>query len=400
MDKLWNPFDEEYRADPYAMYQRLRTESPVYRSQSGDIVLTRYSDIKSILLNSADFRAGNRLEWMTRQVNYLENKSEDLNAILDAMNSFIVMMNPSEHTQLRNILLEAWDDHEVEELIKRNIDELLNKIQGKQFDLVSDFAAPLPAMTMTQIMGMPLEDYSYLKKMATDIIKTLDVYVSYKDLVQIDASSKAFIAYLSQYLDYREANLSSDLVSKVIKKHKENNVPVSRKQMISICIFLFTAGEETTVNLIGTGILALLNHPQQCDLLKASPSLLDTAVDEALRFESPVQLLGRINTKDCTLNGVAIKKNDTITLCLGAGNHDPEIFQTPGNFDITRNAKSHLAFGAGIHFCLGSWLAKKQWKMAVHQLLQKFPTMKVMEPPSWNNMLSVRGLSSLKISNG
>ncbi len=398
MDKLWNPFDETYRVDPYSMYQRLRTESPVYRSQSGDIVLTRYSDVKNILLNNNDFRSGNRLDWMERQVRYLENKDQDLKAILEAINSFVVMMDPPEHTQLRTTLMEAWDNRDVDLIIKENIEYLFGKIQGDHFDLIKDFAEPLPVMTMTQIMGMPTEDYKHLKKIAAGVMKSLDIYVTYKDLVQIDASSREFVAYLNQYLDYREANLSVDLVSKVIRKHKENNVRVSRKQMISICLFLFMAGEETTVNLIGTGILALLNNPHQCKLLNSNPDLLDTAVDEALRFESPVQLVGRIANKDCQLNGIAIKKNDTITACLGAANHDPEIFQNPGNFDITHNAKNHLAFGAGIHFCLGSWLAKKQWKMAVHEVLQRFPTMKVMEPPSWNNMLSVRGLSSLKIS--
>lgn len=397
MSKLWDPFADHYRANPYPMYQRLRKEAPVYRTQTGDLVLTRHADIRSVLQSTDDYRAGNRLEWITRQVNYLENKSEDFTAVTDAMNSFIVMMNPPEHTQLRNILMEAWDDHEVDHILKSNIDELLAKCE-KSFDLVKDFAEPLPAMTMTRIMGMPFQDYNFLKQVAQGVLRSLDMYMSFKDLVRIDIASKQFIDYLNRYLDYRESNLSNDLVSKVILQYRLRNKAVSRKQMISICIFLFMAGEETTVNLIGTGILNLKNHPDQRNSLVSDSKLLDSAVDEALRYESPVQLLGRIANRDLELNGVSIKKNDTLTLCIGSANRDPEIFNEPDRFDINRNAKNHLAFGAGIHFCLGSWLAKRQWKMATMEILNRFPHLKIIEPPTWTTMLSVRGLASLKVA--
>lgn len=395
--KLWDPFADQYRANPYPMYHQLRKEAPVYRTQTGDLVLTRHTDIRSVLQNTDGFRAGNRLEWITRQVNYLENKSEDFTAVTDAMNSFIVMMNPPEHTQLRTILLDAWSDHEVDQIINSNIQNLLGRC-GRSFDLVKDFAEPLPAMTMTRIMGMPFEDYNFLKKVAQGVLRSLDMYMSFKDLVQIDIAAKQFMDYLNRYLDYRESNLGTDLVSKVILEHHQKNIPVSRKQMLSICIFLFMAGEETTVNLLGTSVYHLLNHPDQQAALASDRRLLDTAIDEALRYESPVQLLGRIANQDLELNGVAIKKNDTLTLSLGAANRDPEVFPEPDQFDIYRNAKSHLAFGAGIHFCLGSWLAKKQWKLAIQEILQRFPQLKINEPPTWTKMLSVRGLASLKVS--
>lgn len=395
--KLWDPFADHYRANPYPMYHQLRKEAPVYRTQTGDLVLTRHTDIRSVLQNTDGFRAGNRLEWITRQVNYLENKSEDFTAVTDAMNSFIVMMNPPEHTQLRTVLLDAWSDHEVDQIINSNIQNLLGRC-GRSFDLVKDFAEPLPAMTMTRIMGMPFEDYTFLKKVAQGVLRSLDMYMSFKDLVQIDIAAKQFMDYLNRYLDYRESNLGTDLVSKVILEYRQKNIPVSRKQMLSICIFLFMAGEETTVNLLGTSVYHLLNHPDQQAALASDRRLLDTAIDEALRYESPVQLLGRIANQDLELNGVAIKKNDTLTLSLGAANRDPEVFPEPDQFDIYRNAKSHLAFGAGIHFCLGSWLAKKQWKLAMQEILQRFPQLKINEPPTWTKMLSVRGLASLKVS--
>lgn len=398
MANLWQPYAGEHPANPYPMYDRLRAESPIHRAQSGDIVLTRHSDIRNILLNSADFRSGNRLEWITRQVKYLENKEEDLKAILDAMNSFIVMLNPPEHTELRNILMAAWDNREVDGIISHNIGELLDAAREPVIDFVKSFAEPLPVMTMARIMGLPMKDYHELKTMATGVLRCLDMYLSIRQLVEIDRHARSFMAYLSDYLDFREANISDDLISKVILQYQKNGIAIERRKMISICMFLFMAGEETTVNLIGTGLLSILRHPDQRAAIMNDFDLLDGAADECLRFESPVQLVGRIANRDVVVAGVPIKKDETLTLSLGAANRDPEVFTNPGEFDIRRNAKNHLAFGAGIHFCLGSWLAKKQWKMAIRAVLTKFPALRLTEPPVWNSMLSVRGLTSLKIA--
>lgn len=398
MKPLWDPFDSVNRVNPYPMYHRMRAESPIHRSQTGDHVLTRYQDIKSVLQSTDDFRAGNRLEWMRRQVTYLENKSEDFTAITDAMNSFIVMMNPPEHTQLRSILVQAWNNHDVDQIMIQNIDQLLSN-PGRSFDLARDFAEPLPAMTMTRIMGMPFEDYNFLKTVATGMLRSLDMYATFKSLVLIDKSAKDFMGYLNAYLDYREKNLGADLVSRIILTYRERGVAVSRKQLLSICIFMFMAGEETTVNLIGTSLYALSQHPDQLKAVLENPELLDSTLEEALRFESPVQLLGRIANRDLEFNGYRFKKEDTVTLSLGAANHDPEIFNDPDQFNLHRpNAKQHLAFGAGVHFCLGSWLARKQWKLAVGEFLKRFPDFKVNRQPSWTTMLSVRGLTSLPVT--
>lgn len=397
MKPLWDPFDSVNRMNPYPMYHRLRAQSPIHRSQTGDHVLTRYQDIKTVLQSTDDFRAGNRLEWMRRQVTYLENKSEDFTAITDAMNSFIVMMNPPEHTQLRSILVQAWSDHNVDQIIIENIEQLLSN-RGQSFDLARDFAEPLPAMTMTRIMGMPFEDYHFLKQVAMGMLRSLDMYATFKSLVLIDQSAKDFMGYLNAYLDYREKNMGTDLVSRIIQTYRERGVAVSRKQLLSICIFMFMAGEETTVNLIGTSLYALSQHPDQLKAVLDKPELLDSALEEALRFESPVQLLGRIANRDLEFNGHAFKKEDTLTLSLGAANHDPEIFTEPDQFNIYRpNSKQHLAFGAGVHFCLGSWLARKQWKLAVGEFLKRFPDFKIDSQPVWTTMLSVRGLTSLPV---
>lgn len=397
MSKLWDPFNLEYIGNPYPMYNQLREQDPIHRAQSGDFVVSDYAGVKGVLLDSKNFRVGNRFEWISRQVHYLKNKDEDLTGITAAMNSFLVQMNGQEHAELRNLIVEAWSDHNVSEIIETNICQLFQKLNPK-FDLINDFAAPLPVMTMANIMGMKPEDYAYLKSLTSDLFLSLDMYTSFKTLVQIDKASRSFMEYVSDYLDYREHHLSTDLTSKILLLAKSKNIKLSRKQLISACIFLFMAGEETTVNLIGTAALNIIAHKDQLGNLKKNPLLWDTAVDEALRYESPVQLAGRIANNDVVLNGVKIKKESTLTLCIGSANRDPKIFNDPEKFDISRNAKNHLAFGAGVHFCLGSWLAKLQWKMALKSLFKEHSDLQIAGNPSWNPMLSIRGLKSLPMS--
>lgn len=397
MDKLWDPFNTEYIGNPYPMYDQLREKDPIHRAQSGDFVVSGYADVKRILLDSKNFRVGNRFEWISRQVAYLENKEEDLTGITAAMNSFLVQMNGQEHVDLRSLIVDAWSDHNVNEIIDSNISQLLQRLNPK-FDLIKDFAAPLPVMTMARIMGMEPKDYAHLKSLTADLLLCLDMYTSFKTLVQIDKASRSFMEYVSDYLDYREHHLSTDLTSKIILLAKSRNIKLSRKQLISACIFLFMAGEETTVNLIGTGALNIIANKDQLESLKKQPLLWDNAVEETLRYESPVQLAGRIANNDVVLNGVKIKKENTLTLCIGSANRDPKIFNDPEKFDISRNAKNHLAFGAGVHFCLGSWLAKLQWKMALKSLFKEHSDLQIAGDSSWNPMLSIRGLKSLPVS--
>lgn len=378
------------------MYHQLRAQSPVFKSQSGDFILTGYEVIKSVLLDSETFRVGNRYEWIARQVQYLESKSENLSGITDAMGSFVVLMNAPEHTIIRKLMVDAWEDHAVESIIKKNIDFLLSNVKP-EFDLMQQFAIPLPVMTMAEIMGMPMKDYAQLKEIASQLILCLDMYTSFKTLVTINEAAHQFMAYIDQYLDYREANLSTDLTSRIIILARKRELSLSRKQLTSMIIFLFMAGEETTVNLIGSGALNLLADNEQLSQIKSNPKKWDYALEEILRYESPVQLAGRIANKDVRLADIEIPKESTLTLSLGAANRDPAIFSNPDVFDINRNPKNHLAFGAGVHFCLGNWLAKLQWKLAMKELFDRFPNLKLSGKPKWSPTLSIRGLTSLPV---
>ena len=396
MNNLWNPFSAPYELNPYPTLERIREQGPAYRSQSGDIIVTGYEEVKTILLNPGIFRVGNRFEWIERQVRYLENKNEDLTAILEAMNTFLVQLNAPEHTVLRSLVMEAWDNHEVSEIITKNSEALLNQVDS-HFDLVKEYAVPLPALTMAHILGIATSDYRKLKDYASDLVLSLDMYTSFKTLVQINKAAKEMINYFSQFIDSKIKQPENDLTSKIILKARDKNFNLTKKQLVSICIFLFMAGEETTVNLIGTGALNLIKHPIELNEIKNNKEYWDKALDESLRIESPVHLVGRIANGEFELQGFPIKKDETLTLCLGAANRDPKIFHDPDSFLTERKFRHHLAFGAGIHFCLGSWLAKVQWKIAMQTLFNQFPDITLAGQPVWSKMLSIRGLTSMPV---
>lgn len=397
MTKLWDPYGVGNRPNPYPMYDRLREVAPVYRSQSGDIVVTGYQEVKTVLLSHETYRVGNRYEWIQRQVRYLENREEDLTAIMAAMNSFLVQMNGHPHKSIRSLIMDAWDNKQVDDIIKSNIDMLLTKVDSS-FDLVHDFAAPLPVMTMARIMGIPLEDYKFLKNQTSNLILSLDMYTSFKTLVRINAAAQTLMSYFKDHITYKTKHPSDDLTSKIIAIGNARGLDLTTEVLASICIFLFMAGEETTINLIGTGAFSLMSNRDQLKTLLENDSMFEDATDEALRFESPVHLAGRIANADTQLAGIEVKKDDTLTLCIGAANRDPRQFPSPHLFDIDRKAKHHLAFGAGIHFCLGSWLARTQWKIAIKELFNRFQDLRIQSAPEWNPMLSIRGLKSMPVT--
>lgn len=394
---LWKPWDEENFRNPYPMYKRLREADPVHQSQTGEWIITRYEDVKSILKDSR-FMVGNRMEWLKRGIDYLDNKDTDFQSIVDAMNSFLLFLNPPHHTRIRKFITTQWNDYTLEQLIEENIDELLLQLPQERFDVVTDFAQQLPALTMVRILGIPKADYKILKGFARALIKALDLYISVKDLVTVHDAAHGFINYFRELI--RDQAFSKDgLLAKIIRENKNQPDPLSENELISICIFLFTAGEETTSSLIGTGTLNLLTHRDQLSYLRQSPASWDTAIDELLRFDPPVQLLGRLASEDIEFHGNTIKKGSTTTLSLGAANRDPLVFDLPDSLNVLRQQNRHLAFGSGIHFCLGDWLGKLQGKMALRKLVDKYPNLALTgNALQWNKNLAIRSLSSLPVT--
>lgn len=393
---LWKPYAPEYVRDPYSMYKILRDQDPIHKAQTKEYIITKYDDVKTIL-KSSSFDTGNRLEWLNRGIKYLANKDEDFTAIYAAMNSFILMLNSTNHIRIRSFVSKTWNDKDVDAIILKNINDLIPEISS-EFDLVSSFTQPLSVRTACNILGLETDEYNYLKDLAISMTKTLDLYISYKDLISINDSAVRFISFFSNQIKIKSDKPDKGLLSKLIQKNKLEHLGLTEEELVSLAIFLFIAGEETSASLISSGIYNLLLHPDQLNLLQSNPDLITSAVDELLRYDSVVQLLGRISKEDYKIGEMVIPAQSTVTLVLGSANRDETIFAEPNALNITRNPNRHLSFGSGVHFCLGDWLAKRQAQLAIGTFFQKFPNAKLMDKEvGWYNNLAIRSLKSLPV---
>ena len=396
--KLWNPLSPDNIKDPYPMYESLRTRAPIFRAHTGEWVVTGYSDVKAILKDNR-FKAGNKKDWIERGVTYFKSKDQDFTAIAKAINSFVLLINPPEHGQIRRFIMEAWKDHEVEQLISENVQELILPIKSlDSFDAVETFTSRLPALTISKILGVPVDEYVRLRNAGRQLIKVINPYISYKELVLMNKAAKEFIDFFRELITQKTKIPEDDLVSNIVRLNKKSNETLSENQLISICIFLFIAGEETTISFLSTTILNIgLNSKLKTQLTKRLDSFSDKVIDELLRYDGPVHLLGRIAHNDFEYGGYNIRKNDVITLCLASANRDQKQFDRPNEIDIDRYANKHLAFGQGTHFCLGDWIARKQAKIGLTAFLNTFPNYSVSTRIEWNDNLSIRSPKELRV---
>lgn len=394
---IWRPLDKETFENPFPMYKKLREESPIFKAHTGEWVVTGYDEVKSILKDS-QFLVGNKKEWLERSIKYFDQKDVDLKPIAEAINTFILLINPPDHTRIRKLIMTAWDNRNVEDIIVKNIKELIQPLKSfKTFDVVESFASHLPAMTIAEIMGISIKEYLHLRDAGREMVKSINPYNTYKDLVNMNAASKHFIAFFRQHIQQKKSALGNDLISKIIAINKNETQPLNESELISICIFLFVAGEETTIGTVSSSILTLGQHPAQRKLIK-SDDQWQNAIDELLRYNGPVHLLGRLAPYDFNYMGHDMKSGEVITLCPASANRDKKQFENPNELILNRTPNRHLAFGSGIHFCLGDWLAKIQTRLSLQYFLEEFPTYKV-DPSSisWTNNLSIRSLEKLKV---
>lgn len=397
---LWKPLDERNISDPYEMYAELRRMDAVHRAQTGEFIITKYDDIKDILKNPS-FESGNRLLWLKKGIRYFDNKQEDFRAIYRAMNSFILMLNDEQHHRIRSFISKAWSNRDIDDIIQQNVNDTLNGIHGNQLDFVAGFAQPVPLYNIADILGVPVTDYRHLMELGVAMTKTLDLYVSMKDLVRMNEAARDFIEYFREQVKIKRDTPDNGLLSRLIQKNLHEQAGLTEEELISIGIFLFTAGEETSAGLISSTLLHLCKHPEQLQLLRNRPELLDQAIEEVLRYDSVVQLLGRVSKDEVTIRGKAVPRGSTVTLVVGSGNRDEDAFERPDQFDITRKPNRHLSFGSGIHYCLGDWLGRRQSQLALRSFLDRYPDIHLPEQPLvWYKNIAVRRLSSLQVELG
>ncbi|MGH2760610.1 MAG: cytochrome P450 [Actinomycetota bacterium] len=391
-------FEPENRADPYPLYRRYRETEPMHFSDIGVWTLTRYEDILAVLRDdrfSVDPRNATELERFFPATDDTPRPFEQMAGLL------LLFTDPPDHTRMRNLVNKAFTRRVVEELrphVQDVVNDLLDQVSGRgEMDVISDFAFQLPALVICELMGVPVEDRDKFHGMSADIAPILDPITPPDKLEKAMYTAGLFIMYFVQLLEERRKDPQDDFLSALLAA-EEHDQKLSGEEVIALCVLIFIAGHETTQNLIGNGLLGLLRHPDQLELLRSDPSLTRSAIEELLRFDSPVQLTGRSALTDVEVGGRTIRKGQEAVVLLGAGNRDPAVFDDPDRLDITRDKVSVLSFGGGVHFCLGAPLARLEGQIAFRTLLDRFPKIELAtDAPEFRETLTLRGLKSLPV---
>jgi cytochrome P450 len=401
MTAVFNPFDPRLRTDPYAVYKALREESPVHWSEAMLVwVLTRYDDVFAVLRDHVRF-SSDRTKATNRFVQELEAFRQASGPI--GRTPTMLSLDPPAHTRMRNLVNKAFTPRVVERIrphIEEIADELLDALpEPGRIDVVHDLAIPMPVIVIAEVLGVPASDRTQFKAWSSDIANTLAGPFQPQDVLERALSSSNEIAeYFRAQIEKRRQAPGDDLLSALIAAEEQGDL-LTEDELLATCILLLVAGNETTTNLIGNGMLALLQNPDQRRLLQDDQSLIGAAVDEMLRYDGPAQMTSRVVTQETELRGQRLEPGQVVLAVLGAANHDPEQFPDADRFDITRPANRNLAFGYGIHYCLGAPLAIAEAQVAISSLLRRYPEPEpAFETPQWAASFILRGLKSLEIT--
>lgn len=384
--------DEEFIQNPYPFYEELRSIHPIYKGSWHKYpgwYVTGYEEVMTIL---KDTRFQNRTPLPQTFKKYEHLKS--------TQNGMMLFKNQREHKRLRLPVSSEFTPKMVQSLrpyIQEKTNELLQQLKSqKTMDVVIDFAFPLASAVIAKILGVPEKDKDQFRKWSLTLIPTIDFTRSRREINEGNETVNELQQYFKSIVEKRKKSPQEDLISGLIKAQQEEKL--TEEEVISACILLIIAGHETTVNLISNSILLLLQNTDQMMALEEDPLLIENAVEEFLRFESPTQMIARIASEDIEIGETTIPKGDQVYLLLGAANRDPQQFPNAHLLDITRNTNPHLTFGYGSHFCLGATLARLEAQVAIQTFLQQINNPQLIESqPKWRSLIGFRSLKELHI---
>jgi len=386
----FNPWDENFRRNPYSFYQPLRmAPPPVLRFFIPVAILTRYDDVLATLRDHVRFSSAPVRNRMTIETNEVFGDAPSL-----------ISSDPPGHTRMRKLVTRDFTPRAIRELeprVRALTATLLDDVARKHhFDLVADFATQLPVRIIASILGIPGERWETFTRWSHTLIELTSLPPGTPVADSVRANLIEMRGYFAEEIERRRRHPGADLMSSLVSAHEDEEMLGASELMHFLVILLF-AGTETTTNLIANGMLALQNHREQLELLRRDPTLMQRAVEEMLRYDSPVQSVFRTAKEDVEIGGTAIEKGSGIFLMMGAANRDPAKFPNPDVFDITREQNDHLSFGEGIHYCLGAPLARLEASVAFTALLNRFPHLALDGTPKLDYKTSffVRSLNSL-----
>jgi cytochrome P450 len=360
----YDPFDTEIQDDPYPVYRRLRDEAPVFRAETSNTwVLSRHEDVTAALLDHQTYSSVNGVFPTPPDTPFLES-------FLPMM----ITMDPPRHDQLRGLISKAFTPRRIAAL-EAGIDGLAASLTDDLVsgdghgDFVSDVAGTLPAMVIADLLGVPREDRQQFREWSSTLIQSNPVR---GDVAEGLAAAAAVYAYFADFLKARREQPRDDLMSALVSA-EVNGQKLTDDELLGFCLLLLIAGHETTTNLLANAAVVLADHPESRHRLAAGPALLGRAIEELLRYDSPVQGLSRVLSVDVTLRGSTMSKGDSVLLLFGSANRDERAFAHPDVFDIDREPGHQVAFGRGVHFCLGAALARMEARITLRALLSRIP---------------------------
>jgi cytochrome P450 len=417
---------EEIRTNPYPFYEQLRDQDPVHWDEElGFWVLTRYEDIDALYTDARFSRAQGLLRNFQR---LSESEQQIVEPVYHSFSKTVFYADPPYHTHLRGLMNHAFTPRRVERLrpyIQRTVNELVDAAQSKggTVDVIHDLAYPLPVMVIAELLGLPASDRDHFKQWSDDLFAILGTVRSKPVhlLERAEQSLKKMTEYVKDLGRKRREHPRDDLLTALLSVTEEDSLAcphphgsssalatgaqprevsamLREDELVSNINILLSTGHETTTHLIGNGLLALLQHPEQMQQLQAQPALLASAIEEMLRYDSPVQITYRSTLEDADIYGRRIRKGDLVNTVLGSANRDPGRFSNPDQFDISRNEGRHLGFGVGIHFCIGAPLVRLEAEIVFETILRRFPRISLAtETLEWQAHPIFRGLKSLPV---
>ncbi len=388
--------DPAFVADPYQGLKSLREiGKPVWHEQMQVFLAARHSDANDVFRNKSLGRIfkdkSPEFEWDT--FNWLHSDS-----ILDS--------EPPKHTRLRSLVAKAFNRNKIEGMrpaVERITSQLLDDIDakvksGENFDLIADYAEPLPVKIIADLLGFPESEEHLLRPWSQAIVKMYEVNPSEQYQIEAKQAAGEFAEYVRKLAEHRKTNPGQDLITDLAMV-EENGEKLNSHELVATCVLLLNAGHEASVNAFGNGMVAVLQRPDQAALLRNNPrAVTETALEEFMRFDAPLHLFERTATVDTEVGGVEIAKGQKIAALIGAANRDGEVFTNPDEMDLTRDPNPHIGFGAGIHFCLGAPLARLEMGVSLPALWEKYPDMELASEPIRRPTFVLRGYESVAIS--
>ncbi|MFN2642400.1 MAG: cytochrome P450 [Actinomycetota bacterium] len=398
-DVEYNPFDPGYLADPYPKFAQLRDQRPIYTSPLGFTVLFRHEDVLGFLRDPSQ-SVEDRHQRPTPMTEMIESLVGDR---MDRGSRAMLNVDPPDHTRLRKLVSKAFTPKAIEALrpqIGSIVDEALAGLNaGNEIDVIESLAFPVPFAVICDMLGMPETDRDNVRAWSHLLVKSLEPLVDPELVLAIAAAGDNMQALVSDVIAWKRTHPADDMLSALIRAEEHGDV-LSDTELLDQVMLLFIAGHETTVNLIGNGTLALLRNPGALKTLRDEPSLDANAVEELLRYDSPVQMSRRITLRDVRLGDETVPEGSFVVCVLASANRDPAHWgSNAGELDLRReNASQHLSFGGGHHYCLGAALARIEGHIAIGELIRRFPNIALTGEPESNGRINLRGLSNLPVT--